>query len=249
MFSTIVMFIDFTICFYGENIVEKIINFFNRIITFLIDILEAIFKPIEGLLNVFSTPAVGISIITLVFIGMLILCVFRNWKQFLDHVKYTKTILICVILILLNIMLGHETVTINNAYSFNFGFITLPIISTLFGPLAGCLCGIIQDIMSSFINSGGQNYHFLYTLCAGISGIILGLMRYRKKVTMAKLLVTSITVIIVVDIFLNTIAISSVTGKSMYSILPPIILSGIIQIPVHTLVNYCILKIVEKIKI
>lgn len=227
---------------------EKIINILNKGFIFLKNILSTVLSPLEGILNIFSIKAFGTAVIVVVFIGFLVYCIFRNRKQFLNHIKYTKTIVICSILIAVNLMLGHESVAINNEFGFSFGFITLPIIAALFGPLAGCFCGIIQDILSFFINSGGQNFHTTYILCTGISGMVLGLMLYRKKVTIWKSFLTFVTVILVVEVILKTIAISSSTGGSMLSIWPPRIINGAIQIPIQSGINYCILKIVEKIK-
>ena len=72
--------------------------------------------------------------------------------------------------------------------------------------------------------------------------MIYGCFYYKKNLTLGRVLVAKGIVVIVVNLFLNTLWLSMLGGKAFMAILPPRLLKNIIMWPIDSLVFFALAK-------
>lgn len=226
--------------------INNVISAFDGIMDSCKEVLSNLIMPLSGFLDVFSNFFVGLFVIAVVFAGLLIYCVISNYREFKNKIKFTKTLVISGLFIALNVVLGYFSIQFSSYLRIGFGFITLPVISALFGPLMAGMCGMAQDVISFVLKPTG-GYIITYTLCVGISGMIQGLMLYKRKITLRRVFLNALIIMLVVNITLNTIALTPTAGKSMAALLPSRIVKNAIELPIHTFFNYIVLRFIKNI--
>ena len=98
------------------------------------------------------------------------------------------------------------------------------------GPVTGGLFAGILDIVKFFLKPDGVFFPG-YTFNAILAAVIYGCFYYKKNLTLGRVLVAKGIVVIVVNLFLNTLWLSMLGGKAFMAILPPRLLKNIIMWP------------------
>ncbi len=223
---------------------QGFITGFDSSMDFVKAFLRSVLTPITTFCNTFSNIWVGAVFIIILFAILLALTARKYGKEFMLSIKRPQTLAVCAMLIALNVALGYFSIDVTAYLRIGFGFITLPVVTTLFGPLAGCVAGMLQDLVSFIIKPTG-GYLFTLTLNVGISGMIYGLMLYKKKITFARILLTKLVIIIVVNIILNSIGLAPTVGSGLIGILPSRIIKNLLLLPIQSIIVYALLKVVK----
>ncbi len=104
------------------------------------------------------------------------------FKMFTDSAKEfksVKSIAATGMLIALSMII--EMFSVDIGYSkINFAFIAIAVIGMLFGPTVGFGAGLICDVVGFIVHPTGT-FLPLYTLAAGLQGLIYGLCLYHKR--------------------------------------------------------------------
>ncbi len=220
----------------------------ENIITNFINAVSGFIKPLNGFLSIFSNFWTGTVLILIIFLILVAVSVAKDGREFAMTIKKPQTLSVCAMLIAVNVVLGQFALPISDSVKIGFGFVTVPIASMLYGPLAGCTMGMIQDVVSLMIKPTGGLIIGL-TLNAGIMGIVYAGFFYKKKIFFLKVLAAQIVVVCVINIILNSIALAPLTGNGMVGILPARLIKNIVMLPVQTMIMYLLLKTVDlKIK-
>ncbi len=203
---------------------------------------KAILTPLSSVFTIFSNFWVGAALITTVFLCILIfvLLKFKNDTE----LKNPRTVAICSMMVAINVILGYFTLNFSSYLRVGFGFVTLPVVAMFFGPVAALASGILQDLISFILKPTG-GYLFTLTLNVGISGMIYGLMLYKKKITFLRVFFVKLLIIVVVNIILNSIGLSATVGSGLIGILPARIIKNIILLPIQSIIVYLLLKAVQ----
>lgn len=209
--------------------------------------LKVFFAPLKEYAAVLSNVWVSLFVIGVVFVLMLSICIARYGKYFQKQICQPRTLTLSSLLIAANIALGYLTLWLSSYLRIGFGFVTQPIVAVLFGPLLCLMTGIAQDVLSYLLNPVG-GYIPAYSLCVGISGMIYGLMLYRKPVKLWRVAVAKILVIVFANILLNSIALAPTVGTGFVGILPARIIKNLLLFPIETVVSYLILKVLSQSK-
>lgn len=135
--------------------------------------------------------------------------------------------------VILTRFLGIETPIIR----VSFGFLPLALCGMLFGPLYGGICGAIADILGMLIFPKGA-YFPGFTLSTALSGVIYGIFLYKRPKSMINIILAVFVTTIFINLGINTIWLSMITGKAVYVIIVPRIIKNLIEIPVKVLVIY-----------
>ena len=220
---------------------QGFITGFDSSMDFVKAFLRSVLTPITAFCNTFSNIWVGAVFIIILFSILLTLTARKYGKDFMLSIKRPQTLAICAMLIALNVALGYFSIDVTAYLRIGFGFITLPIVTMLFGPLAGCVAGMLQDFVSFIIKPTG-GYLFTLTLNVGISGMIYGLMLYKKEITFARIFLTKLVIIIVVNIILNSIGLAPTVGSGLIGILPSRIIKNLLLLPIQSVIVYALLK-------
>lgn len=223
---------------------QRAITVFDSSMDWLKSVLTTVIEPLRLVLNFFSEFWTGAVLIAVVFALLFTINMLRGGSDFLKIMKKPYTLVICAMMIAVNVALGYFTINISSYLRIGFGFVTLPIVGTLFGPAAGCFTGILQDVVSFMLKPTGA-YIFTYTLNVGISGMIHGMMLYKKPVSFARVFMTKLIIVVIVNIILNSVALAPTVGSGMAGILPARIIKNIILLPIHAVISYALLKAAE----
>ncbi len=238
--------------FEGFNLLFKTLSdycdtAFNQSKEFLLGFTESA----SDFLNAISGAVVGTTIVSVVFLALLIISCFRTHGSVFKAFSKTKAVVICALLMAIHIVLGYYSIPVGNYMRFGFTFITQPIVAMLFGPVPACVVGIVQDFLKWVLKPTGA-YWPPYALCVGISALIYGLMLYKKKITFIRVYGANLIVSVLVNICLSSIALVPTVGAmGLVGILPGRIIKEVVFniIPINSFINYLILKSVKKMKI
>lgn len=203
--------------------------------------IQNISKPFEEILDIFSNPFVSFIFVSLAFAIILLLCVLKYKKKAFSETKRPRTLAICAMMMALNIILGYYEIRFSSYLRIGFGFITQPIVASLFGPIVGCMTGMLQDFLSFVLHPTG-GYIPAYTMCVGISGMIYGLMLYNKPVSLVRIFITKLLIAMFSNVVLNTIALAPTVGSGFIGIFPARLVKNLLMIPIQTVVVYFVLK-------
>lgn len=113
-----------------------------------------------------------------------------------------------------------------------FGFIPVAFSAILFGPVIGGLTAAIADVLGMIIFPKGA-YFPGFTLSAFLGGAIYGLFLYRKQVTVLNVTISVLLITLFVDLGLNTLWLSMITGKAAAALLIPRIYKSAIIFPIQ----------------
>lgn len=203
--------------------------------------IKAFIEPLGRFLGVFSNPIISFACVSAVFIILLAACIVRYKGSLKAEIKKPRTLVICAMMMAINIILGYYEIRFSAYLRIGFGFVTQPIVTALFGPLAGCMTGMLQDILSFVLHPTGA-YIPAYTICIGVSGMIYGIMLYNKPVTFARVFMTKLLIVVFSNIILNTIALAPTVGSGFAGIFPARVIKNFLMMPVQAVVVYLILK-------
>ncbi len=113
-----------------------------------------------------------------------------------------------------------------------FGFIPVAFSAILFGPLIGGLTGALADVAGMMIFPKGA-YFPGFTLSAFLSGTIYGLFLYKRPVTIINVALSVFVITLFVDLGLNTLWLSMITGNAALGLLAPRIYKSAIMLPIQ----------------
>lgn len=202
-------------------------------------------EPLGSFLNIFSDFRTGAILIVTVFALVLIICMRYSDGEFRAVLKRPQNAAVCAMLIAINVILGYFSIPFSSYLRVGFGFITAPAAAFLFGPFVGGAVALLSDIVSFIIKPTGA-FLFTYTLNTGIAGMIYGMFLYRKNLTFGRVLLCKLTVILAVNIILNSIALAPTAANGLIGIFPARLIKNIILLPIQSLVVFEVLKIAVK---
>jgi len=122
-----------------------------------------------------------------------------------------------------------------------FSFIPISLCSIVLGPALGGITAGISDIVGMMIFPHGA-YFPGFTLSALLSGVIYGLALYKKPNTIIRVAISVLLVTIIVDLGLNTLWLSMITGKATIVLIYPRLIKSAIMMPIQISLIYLISK-------
>ncbi len=163
----------------------------------------------------------------------------------------TKTLVLAALFVGINIILSRlgALMLFNNTVRLSFGNVPLILSGLVLGPVPGFLTGVTSDILGFLINSHGGAFHPGFTLSAGLTGAIPGLiMLWRKKINLAVVIVANLLVYFLISGLLNTLWLTHLMGTGFAVLLPARLISNIIITVVNIVLIYAVVKSLSKTK-
>ncbi len=213
----------------------------------LTNTLKQLLSPFAEIGAIFSNPWISFGLVAVVFVGLFVYCVLRYHTHFSENIRNPKILVFCSVMIAISVVLSYFTLRFSAYLRVGFGYITQPVVGSFLGPLFGGILGILQDLLSFLLNPTG-GFLPAYTLSMGICGMLYGMMLFRKPVTVWRVFLAELLVTAVGNILLNSIAIAPTAGSGLAGILPARILKNLLLLPIHTVLDYVVLKALQKIK-
>lgn len=217
---------------------------FDEMLNSLKAALRTFLEPAKPYLTIFADFRFGVVLTVLAFVVMMSICAAKDGRMYAGEVKKTRTVAMCSMLIAINVIAESLAQDLTAYIRVSFGFVTVPIAAMLFGPYAACMVGILQDVAGFLVRPTGA-FILTLTMNEGITGMIMGILLYKKKVSVIRVLVAEIVVSVFVSVILNSVALAPTVGSGLVGILPSRIIKNIIMLPVQTAVVYAILKVIR----
>ena len=144
----------------------------------------------------------------------------------------TKTIAFVGLLVAIEIIFTRFLSFQTPIIRIGFGFIPIAFSAIMFGPAIGGLTAAIADVVGMMIFPKSA-YFPGFTLSAFLSGAIYGIFLYRKPVTVLNVSISVLLITLLVDIGLNTLWLSMITGKAALVLLIPRVYKSLLMLPVQ----------------
>ena len=180
--------------------------------------------------------------------------IIKIFKESFKEVKKTRPIILCGFLLAISIILGRFAIKIEGLTIITASFVANSIAGMLFGPIFSSILAASTDVLNHFIAPKGE-YFFGWTLDAFLAGIIYGVFLYdksydinNKKQLLIRIILAKVIISIFINLGLGTLWLSMLRGKSYLALLLPRIIKEIILIPIHSLILFYILPVVNKFK-
>ena len=175
---------------------------------------------------------------------------FNLLKNSFMELKKTKTIVITGLLLAISLTLNTQALKIEGITIITFFFIANSIAGFLFGPVVAGTLGGLTDFLTHVINPKGA-YFFGFTFNAILGGVFYGTFLYKKiygsKKLVLRIIICKILKTVIVNLTLGTLWYSMFSGKGFLVLLPARIYKELIVIPIHCIVMYVLLKVVNRI--
>ena len=127
-----------------------------------------------------------------------------------------------------------------------FSFLVVGLGCACYGPLVGMACGAAIDTLGFLISSYGEPYFPGYLLSAILSGLIYGLMLYRRRPTLPRLIVTRILINYGSNVLLGSVWKAMLYGKGYLYYVSSGLVKNTILLPIEVALMWVVLRTAEK---
>ena len=157
----------------------------------------------------------------------------------------TEKIVVIAFMIALEVVLS-KLISINISFlRIGFGFLPIIFLAILYGPIWAGIGYAIGDLLGAFIFPTGAFFPG-FTVTAFLTGLIYGLVLYRKKVTITRALIANILVCTLCNLLLNTFWLTFIIGKGFKVLLASRAIKELVAIPIMTALTLIIDRTVIK---
>ncbi|MGF6374968.1 ECF transporter S component (folate family) [Clostridiales Family XIII bacterium PM5-7] len=115
-----------------------------------------------------------------------------------------------------------------------FGFLPVAMLGILYGPFWSAAAYVIGDVLGMLIFPSGP-YFPGFTLTAALTGLVFGLVLYKKNITWKRSLVASAIVVLGLNLCLDTYWLHILMGQGYLALLPARLIKCAFSIPVQTI--------------
>lgn len=157
------------------------------------------------------------------------------------QLKKIRTITICAFLGAVGIVLGMHTVMVGSFLKIGFSSLANETASYLFGPVVGAVFGGTMDVVKYIMKPTGPFFPG-FTLTAILAGLINGTLLYKKRITLARVCITKLTVIVFCDMILNTAWLSIMLHDPFYTLFLARVWKNVIMWPIQSVLMYAVLN-------
>lgn len=160
------------------------------------------------------------------------------------ELKNVKTLTTAAMFLAIAVVLGYFTIEAGPYLKIGFGSVANQFVYFMFGPVVGGFYGGVLDLIKYIVKPTGAFFPG-FTFNAILAGIIYGTFLYHRPLTFKRTLFVHLVVILICNVFLNTLWLSMMSGKGMLALIPIRILKNLIMWPIDTLIFYAIAKKME----
>ncbi len=164
----------------------------------------------------------------------------------MSQLKDVKVLTAAALLVAIATVLSFFSVPVNEFIQIRFKFLPIAASGMLFGPAIGGLVGLLADITGYIVKPTGAFFPG-YTISTMVSGIIFGAMLYKKKLTIPRVIMTSLVYTVVVSLILNPINSMILYKTPLWVVLAEKLPATAVMFPINTCLLYFVLKTLQSI--
>lgn len=163
----------------------------------------------------------------------------RYWQLAVGELTSVKSLAVAAIFIALRIAISSFYIPIagvgtNRVY---FSFFVNSLGTMVYGPVVGMISGMVSDLLGFFIHPSGP-FFFGYTLTSMAGSFLYGLFLYRQKLTITRIALCKVAVNIFVNVMMNGLWDSILTGKGYLALLSTRIIKNLVMLPIEIALLY-----------
>ncbi|MDO4911952.1 MAG: folate family ECF transporter S component [Lactobacillus sp.] len=132
-------------------------------------------------------------------------------------------------------------------FEVGLGFIGSVILAYLFGPWWGLVAGGVSDLISSAIFGNAGGFFIGFTLTAMAGPMIYGLVLYRKKPTIWRIILAIVLVCLIVNLGMNSLWLNMMYKEPWGPLLTIRATKQLIIAPIQCVVTYFVLQVLDRI--
>lgn len=151
----------------------------------------------------------------------------RNNKTF-------KLITIAFFIALEIILTRYLSVDVAGIARIGFGFLPVAMIAIMYGPWYAGGAYALGDILGMLIFPKGA-YFPGFTLTAFLTGVVFGLILYKKEITWTRTLIASLIVVLCLNLCMDTYWLHILMGQGFLAMLPLRVVKCVFEIPVQVI--------------
>lgn len=166
------------------------------------------------------------------------------FKDSANEFKSTRGLTLTAMLGALSVILGNFTIVITSSLKISFFFVPTRLVYNLFGPFVGIVFGASIDILNYIVKPTGP-FHPGFTISAALSGMIFGLILYKKPLKLSRIILASGINMLVVNILLHTFWIYTIIGDAVIVSIPLRVIKNLVLWPFESILLYLVIKAIE----
>lgn len=164
------------------------------------------------------------------------------FTQSYQEMKNIRTVTVCGLMAAIAVALSFvASIEIGNYIKIGFSGIPNRMVDYLFGPVVGGCFGGALDIIKYLIKPTGMFFPG-FTFDAILGGLIYGSFVYKRPLSLPRIFIAKLAVILVCNLFFNTLWISILYGKAFMALLPARLLKNAVMWPVDSLILFMVSK-------
>ncbi|MEE0800106.1 MAG: folate family ECF transporter S component [Gemmiger sp.] len=169
------------------------------------------------------------------------------WRTAADELKNVRVLafsgLICAFAIILEsfpiYLMGHSLKIL-------FSFLVVGLGCACYGPVVGMAAGAVIDTVGFLLAGYGEPYFPGYLITAMLSGLIYGVMLYRRRPTVLRLIITRLLIDFGSNVLLGSVWKAMLYGKGYLYYLTTGIVKNTILLPLEVVLMWLVLSAAEK---
>lgn len=167
------------------------------------------------------------------------------YRESLWKLRSVKTLTAAALLMAVSVVLGYFTIEAGPYLKIGFSSIVNQFVYYLFGPVVGVFYGTVLDLVKFVVKPTGPFFPG-FTLNAAVAAILYGTFLYGRKLTFKRVLFVHLLVVIVCNVWLNTLFLSMMSGKAMMVLLPLRLLKNAVMWPIDSILFYVIASKIQQ---
>ena len=163
----------------------------------------------------------------------------RQFRDSFHELKDVKALAMTAMLLAVAVVLGFYTLQVTDFIKIGFAFIA----DEMTGMMGGA-----ADLVKFLVRPTGPFFPG-FTISGAASGIIYGMVLYKKPPTLGRVALANGIVMIVVNICMNTYWLTLLYGDAFFAILPARIIKQAVMYPIYVALFYGVSRVLGKAKL
>ena len=151
--------------------------------------------------------------------------------------------LVCAMAIVLE---GFPIYLLGPSLKIYFSFLVVGLGCMCYGPCVGMMAGAIIDSVGFLLSSYGEPYFPGYLVTAVLSGLLYGVMLYRQKPTLLRIIITRLIINYGSNVLLGSVWKAMLYGKGYYYYFTTGLVKNTTLLPVEVVLTLLVLGLAER---
>lgn len=169
----------------------------------------------------------------------------KSFQDSFHELKDIRALATTAMFLAIAVVLGFYSLQVTDFIKISFSFIADEMTGMMFGPMVGAVMGAAADLVKYLVHPTGAFFPG-FTISGAISGMIYGMILYKKPLHVRRILLANGLVMVFVNILLNTYWLTLLYGQGFMAILPVRVLKEIILYPIYVALFYSVSKVMKK---